>query len=149
MDPNLFHIDYERLMEVLVTIVILSMIIERALSVLFESKWFIDLSERKQLTVAKEVISFIVSAGVCIVWQFDAISVLVVSTDHMTLPGMVITGAVIAGGSKGSVKLFRDVLGFMSSAEKEKDAVRKARVAEARRTGVIQETPAPKNPEDL
>ena len=31
MDPNLFHIDFERLMEVLITIVILSFFVERAL----------------------------------------------------------------------------------------------------------------------
>ncbi|MFN8314735.1 MAG: hypothetical protein U0289_18150 [Cyclobacteriaceae bacterium] len=58
MDPNLFHLDYERLTEVLITIVILSMIVERALCLLFETKWFIGLSERKQFTAMKEGISF-------------------------------------------------------------------------------------------
>jgi hypothetical protein len=36
----------------------------------------------------------------------------------MTWYGMIITGAIIAGGTKGSIKLFNDVLGFGSSAEK-------------------------------
>ena len=40
MDPNLFYLNYERLFEVLVTIVIFSFFIERALSVVFESRWF-------------------------------------------------------------------------------------------------------------
>ena len=128
MDPNLFHLDYERLTEVLITIVILSMIVERALCLLFETKWFIGLSERKQFTAMKEGISFLVSVGICFQMQFDALSISLASSDHMTVPGMIVTGAVIAGGSKGSVKLFRDVLGFMSTAEKEKAAKKEARL---------------------
>ncbi len=37
----------------------------------------------------------------------------------VTLIGAIITGAVVAGGSKASIKLFRDVLGFKSTAQKE------------------------------
>jgi len=37
--------------------------------------------------------------------------------EKVTFPGVVITGAIVAGGSKGSVKLFRDLLGFRSTAE--------------------------------
>ena len=36
MDPNLFHLDYGRTFEVLLTIVVLAMIVERTLSILFE-----------------------------------------------------------------------------------------------------------------
>lgn len=126
MDPNLFHIDYERLFEVLVTIVVLSMIIERALSLLFEARPFIKRTQN--VHGVKELISFIVSVTVCIVWKFDAITILIVSSDKMTVPGMIITGGVIAGGSKGSIKLFKDVLGFMSSAEKEKKDLKEAQL---------------------
>jgi hypothetical protein len=49
MDPNLFHIDFERLMEVLITIVILSFFVERALSLLFESKAFIYRTESDEI----------------------------------------------------------------------------------------------------
>ena len=124
MDPNLFHIDYERLFEVLVTIVVLSMIIERSLSILFESRPFIERTATTHGT--KEIISFIASAAVCFYWEFDAVTIIIVSSDTMTYPGMLLTGGIIAGGSKGSIKLFKDVLGFMSSAEKEKQALKAA-----------------------
>jgi hypothetical protein len=90
MDPNLFHIDFERLMEVLITIVILSFFVERALSLLFESRAFIyrtessevvngiklasgektsDIKPQTKKNGVKELISFIVSVAVCFIWQ--------------------------------------------------------------------------------
>ena len=45
MDPNLFHVNFARLLEVLAMLVVLSMILERALSILFESRFFIELTE--------------------------------------------------------------------------------------------------------
>ena len=41
MDPNLFHLDWGRVFEVLVAIVIMAFLMERALAVLFESRIFI------------------------------------------------------------------------------------------------------------
>ncbi|MEZ5083629.1 MAG: hypothetical protein R2750_09285 [Bacteroidales bacterium] len=138
MDPNLFYIDFERLMEVLITIVVLSFFVERALSILFESRPFIARTESsdtlKKMAVSagepsenikpqkkkggiKELISFIVSVIICFVWQFDAISITLQTKNEMTWYGMIITGAIIAGGSKASIKLFKDVLGFRSTAE--------------------------------
>lgn len=121
MDPNYFYIDYERLFEVLITIVIFSFFIERALSVLFESRSFIkmyDASDKRK--GAKEIIALIVSIAVCIYWKLDALSIIMVSHEETTVAGYILTGAIVAGGSKGSIKLFRDIMGFMSSAEKER-----------------------------
>ncbi|MCB9065472.1 MAG: hypothetical protein H6551_10070 [Chitinophagales bacterium] len=142
MDPNLFHIDYDRLLEILITIVVFSFFIERALSVVFESRFFIDRTEAKpeqpevrddngniieeakpakeKKKGVKELIAIIVSIAFCYYWQFDAITILLASNDTVTLPGMILTAAIIAGGSKASVALFKDLLGFMSSAEKER-----------------------------
>ncbi len=121
MDPNLFHLNYERLFEVLFTIVVLSFFIERALALLFETKAFIKIYEanpkRKGL---KELIAFIVSVFVCVYWKIDALSIIVVSHDAMQIPGYIITGAIIAGGAKGSMKLFKDLMGFKSSAESDR-----------------------------
>ena len=76
MDPNLFYLNYERLFEVLVTIVIFSFFIERALSVVFESRGFIkmygDEDEKKGL---KEIIALALSISACVYWQFDALSI--------------------------------------------------------------------------
>ena len=41
MDPNLFHLDYEKLFEVLITIL--------TLSILFESRFFIERTESGEL----------------------------------------------------------------------------------------------------
>jgi hypothetical protein len=112
MDPNLFAVDGERLMEVLFMIVVLSFFVERALSIFFESRFFVQKLKGKNL---KEILAFAASAVICVYWNFDAISILIVQ-DQTTLYGELITGAVIAGGSKGSVKLFHDLLGVKSSA---------------------------------
>ena len=112
MDPTLFHLDWERVGEVLVTIVVLAFLLERALAVLFESRFFI---KRFQSVGIKELIATVVSAAVCIIWNFDAISMIVL-TGHTTRFGEIVTGAVIAGGSKASLKLFQDVMDVRSSA---------------------------------
>lgn len=137
--PDLFHIDYGRLTEVLITIVVLSFIIERALSVIFESKVFIDWSEAKRplpeikndsgITIQqaapgkpkkagiREMIAAVVSIVFCFSYDFDAITIILQSSDHMSVGGTIITGLVISGGSKVSQGLFQDVMGFMSTAE--------------------------------
>jgi hypothetical protein len=115
MDPNYFNVDGERLYEVLLAIVVLSFVLERALSLIFEHKIFVEKLAGKGI---KEVIAFAVAFIVCRKWDFDAVSVMLVSETTNGL-GHAITAGVIAGGSKSSVKLFHDVMGTYSSAEKE------------------------------
>lgn len=136
MDPNLFHIDYERLVEVLITLVVFSFFVERALAVIFESRPFINRLARpgtgsvpSSMNGIKELIAIVVSIAVCAYWKFDALTILLVSDNALTfpgsLPGYVVTGAIVAGGSKASVAFFHDVLGFMSTAERERAAAKK------------------------
>lgn len=121
MDPTLFRLDYERAFEVLTTIVILSFFVERALSVVFESRWFITMYEANERRKGiKELLALVLSIAVCFYWQFDALSIMIASQQTMRIPGYLLTGAIIAGGTKASIKFFRDVLGFMSNAEKER-----------------------------
>ena len=47
--------------------------------------------------------------------DFDALSMIVLRSET-GLPGLLLTAAIIAGGSKGSVKLFHDILDWKSSA---------------------------------
>ncbi len=149
MDPNLFHLNYERIFEVLVAIVFLSIIVERALSVLFESRIFIENTESGEVVVKmrnlsesskngsykktlklkkksglKEFIAFGVSVAVCWLVQFDALTISFVSSETMSEFGYIFTGAIVAGGSKGSIKLFKDWMGFMSSAEEQRLSIR-------------------------
>jgi len=143
LTPDLFHIDYGRLLETLVTIIVFSFFIERALSVIFESRIFINWSEAKPETTTpktgingeseqvvvpghtkkkgiRELISILTSIGFCMAIQFDAITIILQSSNKMTYWGMVITGLIIAGGSKASIALFQNVMGVMSTAEKER-----------------------------
>jgi len=121
MDPNLFHLDWERVAEVLAGIVILAFVLERGLALLFETRFFIDRAQGKNL---KELIAFVLSVIVCWYWDFDAISMIFLK-EKTTLIGIVVTGGVIAGGSKGAIRLFKDIMGFMSEAEKERQNKRK------------------------
>lgn len=127
MDPNLFSVDWPRLFEALSVLVLLSILVERALSVVFESQAFIDLTkDRKEpgWKMSRELIATAVSIATCAFWHFDLVSIVLVA-DQSSWAGYVITGAVIAGGSKGSIKLFREFLGFKSGAYKEYEEQRK------------------------
>lgn len=122
MDPNLFHLDEGRLFEVLFAIVVLAFFVERALSLLFGWKPFVERLSNKGV---KEIIALTVSAIVCVNWEFDAFSILFVQ-EKMSLFGEILTGAIVAGGSKASLALFQDLLKVKSSAEKSADDKKEA-----------------------
>lgn len=126
MDPNLFHLDWERVGEVLVGIVILAFLVERALAVLFESRFFINRFKEKSL---KELIAFVVAVIACWYWDFDAVSMIFLK-EKVTLLGMVITGGVVAGGSKGSIRLFRDIMKFKSTAQQQEEDKKKTEISQ-------------------
>ena len=113
MDPNLFHIDWEQLLEVLTALIVLSFVVERALSIVFEHKLFVRMFRDRGF---KEPIAFALSFLICWRWDFDIVSVLMTS-ETTSLLGQAITAAVIAGGSKASIKLFHDVWNVKSNAE--------------------------------
>jgi hypothetical protein len=98
MDPNLFSLDWARVAEVLATILVLSFILERALSIVVTHRWYVKRFNRKGL---KTPLAFALAVYVCVAWNFDALSTIVL-TDAVSIPGMLITAAVIAGGSQGS-----------------------------------------------
>ncbi len=121
MDPNLFHLDWERTFEVLMAIVILSFFLERALALLFEHRAYIARFGQKGL---KAPIAFLVALAICVAWRFDAVSMIVLS-ERTTLLGEAVTAAVIAGGSKASIKLFHDILDVKSSSERARQVAAK------------------------
>ena len=125
MDPNLYHLDWERLIEVITAIIIVSILVERALSIVFEHRFYVKKFDQKGF---KEIITFIAGLIVCIGWNFDAISMILVS-DNTKIAGEIITAAIIAGGSKGSVKLFKDILDIKSSASRDAENLKKAKTA--------------------
>ena len=118
MDPNLFHLDWERTIEVLATIVILAFILERGLALVVEHRLFVARFDGKG---AKEFLAFGAALLICWQWDFDALSTIVLQAETSVL-GKILTAGVIAGGSKASVKLFRDIMGFRSKAYAEAHA---------------------------
>lgn len=115
MDPNLFHVDWDRLFEVLIAIIVLSFFLERGLALLFENRAFVNKFQGKGI---KEPIAFVLAFVICWRWDFDAVSIVILS-ESTTLLGKAITAGIIAGGSKASIKLFHDVMKVKSSAKKE------------------------------
>jgi hypothetical protein len=126
LDPNLFAVNWPVLLEALSVLVVLSMIVERALAQLFDSQWFLaielDRSDRG-LGSFKPLIAFVLSAAVCWLWHFDLVTMLL-GNDVDTVLGALLTGGVVAGGSKGAMKLFEDVLGWKSRAAREMEKFR-------------------------
>jgi hypothetical protein len=156
MDPNLFHLDWERTLEALAGIVVLSFLVERVCALLFESRWWISrfedarvrkpapngpkpdrAADAKTKTEAaevtptklekslpgreyplKEALGFVLAFVICRIWSFDAVSIVLLS-EHTQLVGVIVTAAIVAGGSKGSIALFHDVLKIRSSAGEE------------------------------
>jgi hypothetical protein len=154
MDPNLFHLDWERTFEALTGVVVLSFLVERAMAIVFESRWWIgryedvrvarkrpetaevdsskEKKEKKRQEIpppgdplaaqrypVKELFTFIVALAVCWHWDFDVVSIILLG-EATSKVGVAVTAAVIAGGSKASIKLFHDVFNIRSSAVREK-----------------------------
>lgn len=92
----------------LAIVVILSMVLERALQMPFEWGPIQGFIETKKL---RAPIAVIVAALICSSAGFDLISV-IASRNATTWHGVLITAALIAGGSKGAILLFQGILGF-------------------------------------
>ncbi len=118
MDPLLFGIKGDVVAEVLGTIVLLSLFIERALAPIFEWRVVLNAIQEKGI---KEPVALIVSFLVVYLYQFDAMAI-IFSQESTSFVGYLITAGVVGGGSKGSLKLFRDWLGWKSTAQKEYEA---------------------------
>lgn len=131
MDPNLFHVDWERTFEALVLIIILAFVVERALAVLFE----VPIIVARVPSGAKALVAVGVSIWVCYVWHFDALSIIILA-ERTSVPGYIVTGAVIAGGSKASIKLFHDLLDVKSTAVREAEPLKQLEVQRTVERGI-------------
>lgn len=104
--------------EQILLIVVSSFILERALALVFEADFFRALNKDNRFGWSKEFIAFGLSFWVCATYNFDALANLF-TTDTTKYPatdfGEIITAMVIAGGSKGAMKLMQDYLGIKKS----------------------------------
>ena len=105
MDPNLFYLDWARLTEVLVSIIVLAFFVERALNWLFELELYKKSLHKFKI---KPYIALAVSYFICYAWKFDALSIVFVQ-ESTGVPGYLITAGIIAGGSKGAIVLFENL----------------------------------------
>lgn len=112
MDPSQFRIDWEVLTEVLIAIIVLAFFIERALSIIFEHRLFIEKLGQSGL---KEPIAFLVSLAIVWYWNFDALGI-VFHADVATWWGYLITAAIVTGGCKAWIRLFHNHLQVKSKA---------------------------------
>jgi hypothetical protein len=117
MDPNLFHLDWDRVFEALTAIVVLSMFVERALIIVFEHRAYEKYLSGKGF---KAIIAFVFSFIICRYWEFDAVSIIFFK-DQSVLWGYLLTAAVVTGGSKGAIKLFQETFDWkLQSADPKK-----------------------------
>lgn len=115
MEQLTFGLDAEKVGEALGGIVVLSLIVERALSPILEWRPVLDKVKGKNV---KEPLAIAVSFAAVYYVGFDALAV-IFNTGANSWIGYLATALVVAGGSKGSIKLFRDYLGWKSSARKD------------------------------
>ena len=89
------------------------------LALVFESRFFIQFSENQKAKPVpkgdyKAPIAFVLAVLTCLLYQIDIVAALM-SHSHPSVFGAVITGGLVAGGSKASIKLFRDLMGVYSN----------------------------------
>ena len=117
MDPSKFGVDVDVVGQLILAIGVIAIFVERALSILFGWRVFIDKAKDRGL---KEPIAFLFSGFVVWTYGLDAMAVLLKQGDS-TWIGLLVTTGIVAGGSKGSIKLFQDVLGWKSRKERDDD----------------------------
>ncbi|NKB45000.1 MAG: hypothetical protein GKS03_12055 [Alphaproteobacteria bacterium] len=106
-------LDFEALFAImgadLVKLITLAFLIERGLALIFEWSWFIWLKKKFPTLLSGTLISFLVSVFICWFYNFDIIAS-VMDPRAVTTIGVVITGAIVAGGSKVAIKIVQDLL---------------------------------------
>ena len=109
----------------LAKLVILAMVLERALVLLFEYRWYEKILEGKGLKVP---IAYIISLCVCLRMDFDILRALFEPDKSSTSLGLALTAAIVAGGSAGAITLFQGVLGFSKESQAK---LKEVKIAEA------------------
>lgn len=101
--------DWSVLVKILWFVTVLALLVERALSLVFEHRFWIALERDFTGSGLKEVIATVLCWSMCATAGFDAFGIMF--SRPPSVFGLVLTACMIAGGSKGMLKLMRDVLG--------------------------------------
>lgn len=105
LNPLYFQIDWPQLGEALGALLFLAFAVERALSTLFESRFY----DRLHGLGLKPLIAAALSLVICWTVRFDILGI-AFHQERVTILGVVITSLVVAGGSKGVMAFMRQVL---------------------------------------
>ena len=119
MDPTLYSIDWDVTMDVIGTIGVLAILIERGLALFFGIKPLVIKLSRNGI---KEAIAFVVSFLVVRHFDFDAYAI-IMNSKTTSVWGYILTALTVAGGTKGAIKLFEDLLGWKTKAQQEKEVL--------------------------
>ncbi|MBW2663371.1 MAG: hypothetical protein JRD93_15640 [Deltaproteobacteria bacterium] len=124
MLPSDLSPDFVRILASLAKLVVLAMLLERALVIIFDYRWYKKKLDKFGLKVP---ISLMASWLICHYYKFDVLSALFEpkQTTHM---GIFLTAAIVAGGSAGAITLFQGVFKFSKEAQ---DVMKEAQRAEA------------------
>jgi hypothetical protein len=122
MIPSNLSPDFFRILTALTKLVVLAMLLERALIIIFDYRWF---SNKLSSYGFKTPIAFLVSWTVCSFYRFDVLGALFEGSSVSPM-GIFVTAAIVAGGSAGAITLFQGVLRFSKSAQDQMKDVQKA-----------------------
>ena len=89
---------------------VLAFFIERALAVLFEHRLWLKLEDKFHLKGLKEIIAIAFAYNLCVWSGFDGLSLMFQKVSSRY--SLILSALVIAGGSKGAVKLMQGYLGI-------------------------------------
>jgi hypothetical protein len=110
MNQGTIAVNGDEVFKIVWVITVLAFMIERALAILFEHRLWIKLEDKWGIKGLKELVAIALAYNLCAWASFDALALMFhkESSWHSVL----ITALVVAGGSKGAVKLMQGYLGI-------------------------------------
>ena len=127
VDPSQYVLPWDTVFESLALVILLAFIVERVLAQFFETPRFIAYIERlkeQEKYSPKPLFASIISILITVIYKVDILAILV-GLPQVSVMGCVVTGLLVAGGSKASIKLFRDFLDIKSNAYRESETRKK------------------------
>jgi len=129
---------YDSFIDISLLLIFLSFAVERSLAIFFETEAYINIKNRPEYL--KPLLAVMVSLLFLYVTNIDPTKLLpeniIVKTDSaqiLTIKSIISTllfALIISGGSKASVKLFKEVLQVRSGAEKRRDVLGNVKINE-------------------
>jgi len=115
MADGTIAVNGDEVLKILWIATVLAFMIERALAVIFEHRLWFTARDRFHLKGFKEVIAILLAYGLCAWSKFDILA-LMFHKDSGQL-SLILTALIVAGGSKGAIKLMQDFLGVKRTME--------------------------------